>query len=291
MGPQMQPSCEPSIPCRARPASRPSATLAPMLFSEPLGQGRHRIQFTADRPFVYLDHGAIVRIADEPEKAARFASVLRGRGSLMLSTVNLLELSKKDPGPSSDRIANLFGSLDDRFAFVNSSPPQTVNDESLFSFSEARVYCKFLGYPPGRIPMRGVVAFTQRPDVAAVSRQRAAVFDRMMLAMFAEARSRVAAGATRPPARELEREFSAPELTFGELMDLAVGHNFTLEASDTRDFLHAASGLIFCDVLVLDGRWAQFARAVVRRGRSAAKVFAIGELDRFLEHLEASAST
>lgn len=253
----------------------------------------------AQRPRVYLDMAPLMDIAADAGMRSRFVRALRRReGTLLLSFIHLVEMTKVAGETTVRSVEGLLVDLDRHYAFIEVIP-ETIAWKHLcgvpFPELDGSMLRAYLGELKSVDPFdpRGFLEFLSRSSRAAEIRQNL-VEAAERTALLVE-KVREDALSDKKVRRRLDRRPDAKsgkhpvEEAHADLTRLAIkdsGRPFT--AQDMSDIFHTTAALMYVDYLVLDKGWADLAGSTAARLRKAgisaptARIYRAGDLTTFL---------
>lgn len=265
------------------------------------------VEQTMRPPVVYLDHCALMDIADTQELAdALVAAIAKREGTLALSWVNLAEFSKVSNAANAANVESLLERVrphvflidTNMFAVIDrENTPRTPGDhrpppQHDGVFLQALVHVERQSLDP--LSFRGLfgrVASRQPQDYLASFRTSVVMKVMELRAGYATdanfARS-VVASPSGPPRRDATLHLLV------ELLSLVLKDQMApFGPNDAMDLAHAVVPSSYCEHVVLDSRWASLVGIAQGRLRRAgyeyrmAKVYSVrsNEVRRFLEEL------
>ncbi len=273
-----------------------------------INEGMLRVLQSFDFPTVYLDHWAIRRFSSSEEEGRRFVRALKSSGgALVVAHTNFAEITGPTDARHARETARLFEAVLPNVYFAMFDVQQAINQEKQLRDIKIR-----LKAPP------------DMELLVAVGRDRTDDFQPFTLANIIEAiaknRERLGAiwhesnQALADRINELRRDpemvgqvknFAAhpahvPTLAVmqGLLRPAFLDETFSIDRNDAGDIHHATLSIVYCDFVLLDGKWEAMHERMKRRFtelgltiRTAAVFSARRQgVIRFLEALEASAS-
>lgn len=218
------------------------------------------------RPAVYLDHWALVKFSDNCELSDRFISGLRrSGGTLCISGLNVAETCRMEDPRHAHNI--------DRF--LRDVGQQVYCADVLATFQSEQPYTGTLKAPPADqdlaremleptefcIPGTFGRSWMHRkkvaPDFDYINAKVASRFAEFRETTEYRERARIA----RP-----NRQIPWIHIIVSELMRPAILNlHEGIAENDTPDLQHAVMGLMHCDLVVLDGKWADRAASLRKR--------------------------
>ncbi len=261
------------------------------------------------KPVVYLDHWALARISRDEALGKRFVQAMqRCQGTLALSRVNIDEFS----GPTDIDQARLAEALIDglgpqlfliNYHFLEVMDREDAKLKGFFPASRApHSDDEFLdtlmrqggvrGWSIGTLFQQAVqnrAAAQKQFDEAA--KLGAQVIELIRRQVDADPVWRKFSKGHIPP---MSRAWSTKVFFFSLLFEWDKNKTLKFERSDMTDFMHAVVPCVYCDFVLLDGKWADMVRRIREKYRAAgfhthlARVFSERDdgMDRFLETLE-----
>jgi len=228
-----------------------------------------------ESPTVYLDYCIIVDLAGTPT-GNQFRDKICNKGTLYLSWAHLIELL--GPGPTRDKVKAYLKSFGDRFIVIDPDPNEVVKRESewtpksqnpaldmgLLAIIAAKwsisseqasfgVLLDYMDSEPNYVDQRRTMLQGYQPKTKAIfhiERNRYQT-DKVAKKMLDEIEyAHVPPFVTNKVSLELTRE--------------CVRTHEQFNPSDALDFNHAVVSISYCDVVVLDKKWAspQFSQAM-----------------------------
>lgn len=271
-----------------------------MFAKEPLGNGRALLVESLGRPIVYLDNWALNDIALDVACRDRFVSTLNGRkGTLRLSISNLIELMKQTDRRQIDTILQMIDSVD--AGFINTNFVDVINRENALLRGEAA------GNPSQELTLVQTHLLAQNwPETWAMSdvirtaldctsgtqmRERWDQFSiRMEGFLGAVRKDRHYMSKSKARTRETRNKGKDHDRPTRELFVL--GFDFILQnesmkmnSNEWHDFFHAIVPVSYCDIVLLDKRWATFLYQTDLQFPDAAFVFDKKSIDGFFDTL------
>lgn len=243
----------------------------------------------AEPPIVYLDHCALRRLGQQPAERTRFLAALEAKhGTVALSFMNIIELAGHDDGQTLEQLYVLLAGIGARFVFIRSNPG--LDEPSFFKLPPANTIadrdltaaCFEIGMVG---PMRADAAVARllghRDSYRKLYEELKADTGRRTAALIQWLRAK-----NLPPLAPTGR--FGGEICMQELFAAALKSGATFEENDLADLLHASVPISGTNLVVLDGRWAEFARQVPTPPR-VAEVFSVKRkgFSRFLDALDA----
>lgn len=252
-------------------------------------------------PTVYLDQWMWGQLSQDPSLHARFVAAAASRQScVMYSLVSLLELSQIEDQGQLDVLAALMDELD--YGFVQSDPMEAIRLEKMhetkpgvFLGRHPAVDLDLLNYAIRRHypPIPKMSALLR--DLKKEARSRyAAIIDHshQSLTPMVERAKRDTEVLARAKAKNSARKLSRTSPPYTQ--DILRCLNFFLVANETMrmtgtewmDIFHMVVPVAYMDFVVLDKRWANFARNhLPLRPPNIAHVYCPSEIDLFLKDL------
>lgn len=231
-------------------------------------------------PSIYLDHWALRKISDDPEKSGKLIEVVkRAGGSVALSWLNLVEFCRVSDPSQQKRAGTLIDELYPHIYFLQVDPYEVLANEDLL----------LKGAPP--FPphadadlMRAFFLQEQtsiRPYDAKNLFQEAARLDprttidsyaAIVTEQFRQIRSQLEADGGGTQVRRKTEVKRLPAPTRFVLREVArqilLDPTAPFDEHDAVDILHTVVPVSYCDFVVLDKRWAD----IVERARKSLKV-------------------
>ncbi|MCG3134747.1 MAG: hypothetical protein HMLKMBBP_02108 [Planctomycetes bacterium] len=264
---------------------------APRMHVSATPGGGRRIEFRPTPPGIYLDHGVMGQIAEDPRHSERFIARLHAGGTLVLSSLHMIEMAVQGPGRSMDDLERLLRAVGHRFMVIDpnvdavAARASECGDETgaTFDFDFALVLALESGGAIGPWSLHQVCGIGSalqeqlRPQLQS-SREEAA-------SQFEDARRAVVDGHTRLP--PLRGDEAACVQISRRLAHSALRDSAGVTPNDMFDLLHAAVPLAVSHFVLLDKKWADRARRVQRPPRLA-EVFSgkKGQIEAFLDAFE-----
>lgn len=244
-----------------------------MLVRHSLNDGSTQLVESLGRPIVYLDNWALNDIALDAACKERFVSTMKSRkGTLRLSVSNLVELMKQADRQQISAILEMIDSVD--AGFININFIEVVERENGIlrgeihenPSQEVRLICDYLlarNWPEPWV-MSDVIRSVVNNSSGDKMRDSWDQFAVKMKAFLSSVRSdskymsqsEERAKTTRTKGKEYDRPTR-------ELIQL--GFNFVLQNAEMKmisnewhDFFHSIVPVAYCDLVLLDKRWATF---------------------------------
>lgn len=266
--------------------------------------GRHQVIQSFDFPAVYLDHWAIRRLSSDAALGNQFLRALKASGgSLVISRANLAEITGPTDPKHADEIATFLEAVLPNVYFAMFDVETAINQE--------------------KVPRDISIRLRAVPDIdllLEVARQRSDDFQPFTIAgvikAITENRDKINAtwvDGNRELAERINvvrsdeetvkqaRNFKGhprdvPTLAVMQelLRPIFLDKKFAIGPNDAGDIRHAITSITYCDYVLLDGKWEDIYRRMVRRFSEldlrihVAKVFSERSqgLSLFLKELE-----
>lgn len=260
-------------------------------------------------PVVYLDQWALMDLAEGA--AGRLSNALARRGgTLAISGVHILECAKVGSVGTRESVERLLDAVCPNLCFLEAKAGTVIGREDLRSRGQLEGGAQFdnefldvfvlrgrAGREYSGLSAEGLLAAFLTPEgieIANRGRERIAESFQDELDQW---RTRYTTDArVRRSAHEVPKGPPQPAPTrhlYLELMHSLVRDRIRMTPNDWFDFAHAVVPVAYCDIVLLDRRWAALATAACRRLREArilrrsARVFAPHQLVEFWAALEA----
>jgi hypothetical protein len=263
-------------------------------------------------PSVYLDHWAVRLFSENLDLGARFTTALRDHaGTLVMSWVNIAEFVAMNEDTEAATLAEDF--IDNnwpRLFFMLAEPFEVAKredqrrDGTLYHDPEGDN--QLMNIPTFHMSPSGVISPSIRGIIKTVMTGKTqlepsalslkstiarAIYQRFQLVNADAAERRKIENAPTQPHRS-RATHALTELLIRELWNRRQPEQ--VPGNDVFDLLHAAVPMAYCDFVLLDKKWQNFAaRAVanIRRENANALLATVfsgrkGEIDRFLTSLE-----
>lgn len=264
------------------------------------------VRHYATRPIVYLDHWALMDIADQ--FADRFVSALLAReGTLALSWVNFVEISATS-GVTSDNLTALLRRVFPHVIFLDTEAVSVISKENEFINQTRRgapflhgVWLDvFLGWKRTRSlnpldpdefleafkspQLRGSLKETVERGKAEMAEMLTAARDKMR--RDAEARKRIAS-----PLPMGDPRVPPTRFVFEQALKYLLRGNQNLDNENhLQDLFHMVVPISYCRYVVLDKNWREASRqiqsALMRRKLLTHEARVCDDVPEFLWHLE-----
>ncbi len=249
--------------------------------------GSFTVRATTRPPSVFLDHCALRVISSDRSHRKKFLGCFESAGTLLFSWAHMLELSGNS-GASADRISDLLQGVGANWFPLEVNPFKMLerethggqNDESLCAGTG--FLCNY--YPHihgGPLWLNTVVTLTQDPEI---QRALTAVLEgvkREVCQTVMTSRENV----RNLPRREPFDTKQPAASILGGLSRILLKGAFNFNANDSVDFFHAAGALVCGDMVLLDKRWADFARQI-GVPKDYTRVYTPRQIVPFLDDLE-----
>ena len=271
-----------------------------MFTKEPLRDGRALLVESLGRPIVYLDNWALNVIALDDAYRARFVGTLNDReGTLRLSISNAVELMQRTDREQIETILRMIDSVD--AGFINTNFIDVIKYENaLFRgetagnpSQELTLIWKYLlaqNWPESwamsdviRTGLDGTSGTQMRESWDQFAIRMRGFLDSVRIDREDMSKSKGRAKATRKKGKDHDRP--TREL-------FALGFDFVLQnetmkmsSNEWHDFFHAIVPVSYCDIVLLDKRWAAFVCQTGLKYPDAAFVFDKKSIDGFFSTL------
>ena len=257
-----------------------------------------------DFPTVYLDHWAVRRLSEKKQLGERFVRALKVKcGALVVSHVNLAEITGPDDPRHTDEAAAFFEAVLPNIYFAMFHIDQAINQEKRPRDLQIR-----LPAPPD-IELLMTVG-RERPDdfrqftianlikVIAQHREQLGTTWRESNHELAEHINRLRQNLqmTDQAKSFTDHPVHVPTLAVMQelLRSLFLDKALRMDENDAGDIHHAVLSIAYCDYTLLDGKWEDLSERMVRRFTElglairTAKVYSgrRNGLERFLKELE-----
>ena len=240
--------------------------------------GGLQVNMTDVPPSVYLDHFAIRDISEKPAFADRFVSALDSlAGTLCISVLNVIEFSKVTDVKSVELAERLLERCLPRIFLIESDPWVVIRRENSLMRGERSLP------PHGDFELAAILPTLEQSGVKPLgihglfaAAAEAPLSDSLeglgetFLSRIAEMRVQfeedagLRSQASRVPAAQgLQR---ATRFLLREIVRSSVSNqHMNLSANDAVDFLHSIVPVSYCELVILDRRWAsQVSQAITR---------------------------
>ncbi len=270
--------------------------------------GNLQVRQCFDFPTVYLDHWAVRRFSSKDEEGKRFLRALKGSGgTLVVSHMNLAEISGPADPRHTDEIAGFFESVLPNIYFALFDVEQAIKQEKQPRNNSIRLKAT----PDLELLM---TVGRERPDdfapftIANIVRLIATHRDRLG-ATWHKSNQEVAdhinqvrlnPGTIQQAKNFVEHPVGVPTLAVMQelLRPIFLDKTLTINRNDAGDIQHAILSIVYCDYTLLDGKWEDLHQRMKHRFAElgltipTAKVFSARRkgVERFLEVLEGSRS-
>lgn len=256
-------------------------------------------QFCTD-PTVYLDLWALIDFSLDQASGDRFInSLLRRKGTLALSWLHFLELSQLSDQSQVDKVIHFLERVSPHLYFIDVIPKQVIASEDLIiqrgkviaPHTDERFLKAFVVHRRATVNPLSIGEFLRDFRQSEVIKL-CQTFMKELDDVLEEARKK-ARGSTVLAAR-IRQSPTGPQIPHATryinieaARDLVRNVTAGMAANDWRDLFHMIVPLAYCDVLLLDHRWATKAKEIVERIRRAgnqaqvAQVFSKRELGNF----------
>lgn len=254
-----------------------------------------RVRVTTERrPLIYLDQCAIYELARSGDLHDRFQRFFETQGELLLSTINLIELSQLQ-GASLARAKTFLDEVVGAAWIPIEFDAMTVIVRELSGQVEpSPAISDFLAYEACATSGEATISKLiepfryspeQRREFEAAKEELRRQIEEIRKNYIADPSSldrKYPLVPRTPPTKTL----SVASRVFRVITERARGpEHFLWAANDAEDFTHAIIGLAHAEVVVLDGKWAPRAK-----GLAPAGVFSCGEIPAFLSWCEEASS-
>jgi hypothetical protein len=252
------------------------------------------------QPRVYLDYGAIGKLAASSELGERFKrTLLNSGGTLCLSSASLLELYGLGLGPTHEKIKSFLASFGRSFLLFDCDSGEVIKREAIWvpgeqnSSLDVKLLTAVVANWDGITELSFAVLLNTIDQDATVVEQFKDLHRRHrddLYKLFAKARKEYQSNSevkNRLDKAIYQREEGTPPTEYfaNQLRRQTIVTHEPLTQSDGIDFEHAVVSLGYAEHVVLDKKWV----ARVKRFpplSHAAKVWKIGELSRLIAELE-----
>lgn len=243
-------------------------------------------------PFVYLDTCALIKLAEDQILQQKFIKALKDKGgTLLISVANIIELGRKE-GDSIHKLTALFQSVGEDWFPLEINPLSIIDREEMGESEQTRVIDKnfLISYYPyihEKIHSLAVAIdlINEKRDQFDQSYSKAGEFAIKLL----EARTHFQHKPSPCPEAYLVERYNPKvptKYTYNGLMRAVLEGKFKFTANDVYDIWHASTSLVYADLVVLDGRWAQIARDKLKLLPGVdQKFFKVSELEQMIETL------
>lgn len=271
-----------------------------MFVRHPLNNGRALLVESLGRPIVYLDNWAFNDIALDASRREKFVSTMKARkGTLRLSISNLVELMKQADLQQISAILEMIDSID--AGFINTNFVDVVTRENGILRGEVHenpsqelglIWAYLLAQNwPESWTMSDVIRTVLDNSSGDQMRESWDQFADRMQSFLSSVRSdpkymsqsKERAKTTRKKGKEYDRPTR-------ELFQL--GFNFVLQneemkmnSNEWHDFFHAIVPVAYCDLVLLDKRWATFISQTELKFPDVAFVFDKKSIEGFFRSL------
>jgi hypothetical protein len=245
------------------------------------------VRATTRAPAVFLDHCGLRVISSDGSHRKRFLGCFESVGTLLFSWAHMLELSGNS-GASADRIRSLLEGIGANWFPLEVNPFKVLerethggeNDESPCA-GTGFLYNYYPHVHGGPLSLSAVVRLAQDPEIrgalTAVLEGVKSDVSQVVLSVRARARDL-------PGKEPFDRRRPAATILSG-LSRILLKGAFNFNANDSVDFFHAAGALVCGDMVLLDKRWADFARQV-GVPKDYTRVYTPRQIVPFLDDLE-----
>jgi hypothetical protein len=254
---------------------------------------------TVRPPVIYFDHWAFREFSQNVGRRTRFLSFLAHRGTIAVSMMNLMEASK-NAGNSMAALLEFADNVGPYWFPVNSDIRKVKEREGAFKaggnnpyFDEdlvEGVLADHLAYMSGgALSLKKVFELTQTPAFHQAATRNKWLLGRQFRRLMGSGRKRHKSGETLrqlPDVTPESRPQPSMQDALDRLMQVVLKECAKLEDNDACDFMHAALGLACADIVLLDSKWADWARKT-GLSRSHVRVYEPRTLDDFLSDLHA----
>lgn len=229
---------------------------------------RDEVRVSIRDPLVYLDHCAIRRISSDPAKRADLLQTFEGRGTIMLSVMNMVEMSQN----SGESYANICGLLDELGPHcipvdVDLSTVEERQRRGLLPPAVFLVVPKMLAMLVGRITpgqVRFGTALQTLQDAEYRERAPELLRHPEMLRDLGLYRERARRGEKMEPLPKPKYSLRWIEIS---LVRRLLKDSKKMSENDINDVFHAVIPLHYARLVVLDGAWANYATSLGLPGR------------------------
>jgi hypothetical protein len=262
-----------------------------MITIEPLPDGGAQVQLSTRQPLLYLDQWALYKFANEEPLKTRLLRVFETKGTLMFSWMNVAEIATLQ-GDSRKKIEALLAGIGVQwFALdVNVAEVMEREDEGrkLDAPFDAEFVAKFYPFIHGEevLSLSKVVTLTE--DDVEASKALLESHKSKFLEFIAEKRAEV----KKQP--ELVKNFATVPFDpnrpsrhayFEVFRPIISDPSLNLSRNDTVDVFHTVVAAAYCDVVLLDVKWATMVRKL-QLPPNRLRVYSPNELDAFLGFME-----
>ena len=255
-------------------------------------------------PTVYLDLWALMDFALEDSLGNRFIQALVGRGgTLALSWIHFVELSQLSDQSQAMRIATFLQRMAPHMFFIEVIPKSVIERENsilqsgkvIAPHADDRFLKAFLVHRRKSVDPLSVAEFLrgfQQEKVVEMCQSFMAELKEVVESSRQRAQQNPVLGARIkevPLGHHIQHATRYIDVEAGRYL---VRDRINMSSQDWRDYFHMIIPLAYCDVLLLDRRWANKAQEIVRRLRRAghkaqlAQIFWKKELGSFWNILE-----
>lgn len=231
------------------------------------------------RPMVYLDHWALNDLSLHPDLRDRFVRTMRKKGgTLRLSVVNMTELAKQADKHQVESILSMIKSIED-CGFINIDAGEVIKKENILISDPTAI--SHVKNPSAELELISAHLLAQNyPLNWHVSDIIASVVDELLSKRFSNSKEKFLddmkhllevgrnddAYLKRAKDRfgKLKKQGPKDQTATRELLQLAldfVMRNMTMKMdqySEWNDIFHLIVPVAYCDIVMLDRRWAAF---------------------------------
>lgn len=254
-----------------------------------------------ESPSVYLDHWAMMDIAQDEKLAERFVKTIhRRKGTLELSYLNLLEFSEVTDTHQINSAESFLEKVYPRFGFIEVNPGTVVQRENRLMQTNEKVAphadLKFLEFfvksrkTLDPLNPKGIFSFSNenRLQLAEMCNTFLLELKDKVEAMRIKAKTDPKYNARIHAIPKGEPIQQATRYIYEDIVHYLIRDNINLSnPNNWRDLLHTIVPVAYCDFVVLDQAWANIAVQTVNRLRRTgqiaemATVFSKRDMDKF----------
>ena len=252
-------------------------------------------------PSVYLDHWAMMTIAETPAIATKFKEVLlRRQGTLMISWMNLLEFSEITIKHQVDRVEDLLESISPNLGFIDVIPKNVIERENKYLQGQRPVAPHIdskLLYLFGTIKRFSLDPLNPRGLFSNLNDLKIKAMNRDFHLQFSSEIKRLRGQAENdskynsqirkiPQGKDIHAatRYIARDILNSLVRDKG---SHLPSSNDWRDFYHTVVPIAYCNYVLLDKYWSHKAKETIARlcrsGFSAemAEVFSSKDMNEF----------
>ncbi len=242
------------------------------------------------RPMIYLDHCALRDLSANEKFQKKFLSVFQTKGTLCFSWMNFYDIGGNKEGPSVEHMKNFMKEIGENWFPIHWNPSKVMDNEKAgihIPFADETFFCNY--YPfihGGSLTLNKAVELSLCPEVQAVRSKRMKQLESFRDEINECKDDPIRKCAAEKTFQRLEFHSSCPAVfVHDRLLSLIIKRKEKISNNDLIDFFHAVVSLSYADMVVLDSKWADYARQI-SIPKSGGKYYSVKDLERFLTDIE-----